>query len=113
MLQSLLGCQTVLEGFLFPQNPPGFREAGGHSEWRRRGGNGGGFSPRRTKCVPLPREPVDTLCNALYSQNRSLMSVSKIQIGHLWKKNPTYKLYLVTRRYSKPFSTLLLLPTTE
>jgi len=57
----------------------------------------------------LPREPVDTLCDALYSQNRSLMSVSKIQIGQLWKKNGTGEIYLVTRLYSEALSTMVIL----
>ncbi len=53
--------------------------------------------------------PVDTLCGALYSQNRSLMSVSKIQIGQLWKKNGTGEIYLVTRLYSEALSTMVIL----
>jgi hypothetical protein len=64
---------------------------------------------RRTECVPCAVEAVDTLCGALYSQNRSLMSVSKIQIGQLWKKDGTGDIYLVTRLYSEALNTMVIL----
>ena len=52
---------------------------------------------------------VDTPGGALYSQNRSLMSVSKIQIGQLWKKEGTGDIYLVTRLYSEALNTIVIL----
>jgi hypothetical protein len=64
---------------------------------------------RRTECVPCAVEAVDTLCRALYSQNRSLMSVTKIQIGQLWKKDGTGDIYLVTRLYSEALNTMVIL----
>ena len=39
----------------------------------------------------------------------SLMSVSKIQIGQLWKKNGTGEVYLVTRLYSEALNTMVVL----
>jgi hypothetical protein len=57
----------------------------------------------------LPREAVDTLPGALYSQSRSPMSVSKIQIGQLWKKDGTGDIYLVTRLYSEALNTMVIL----
>ena len=36
----------------------------------------------------------------------SLMAISKIQIGQLWKKNDTGDVYLVTRVYSEALSTV-------
>jgi hypothetical protein len=36
----------------------------------------------------------------------SLMAISKIQIGQLWKKNDTGEIYLVTRVYSEALSTM-------
>jgi hypothetical protein len=70
---------------------------------------GGNCSPRRTDCVRLPWEGVDTLRGSLYSQNRSLMSISKIQIGQLWKKDGTKDIYLVTRLYSEALNTMVIL----
>ena len=37
------------------------------------------------------------------------MSVSKIQIGQLWKKDGTGDIYLVTRIYSEALSTMAIL----
>jgi hypothetical protein len=37
------------------------------------------------------------------------MSVKKIQIGQLWKKNDTGDVYLVTRVYSEALSTIVVL----
>jgi hypothetical protein len=37
------------------------------------------------------------------------MSVSKIQIGQLWKKDGTGDTYLVTRLYSEALSTIVIL----
>ena len=37
------------------------------------------------------------------------MSVSKIQIGQLWKKDGTADTYLVTRLYSEALSTMVIL----
>ena len=37
------------------------------------------------------------------------MSVSKIQIGQLWKKDGTGDIYLVTRLYSEALNTMVIL----
>jgi hypothetical protein len=37
------------------------------------------------------------------------MSVSKIQIGQLWKKDGTGDIYLVTRLYSEALNTIVIL----
>jgi len=37
------------------------------------------------------------------------MSVSKIQIGQLWKKDDTGEIYLVTRVYSEALNTMVVL----
>ena len=37
------------------------------------------------------------------------MSVSKIQIGQLWRKDGTADTYLVTRLYSEALSTMVIL----
>jgi hypothetical protein len=37
------------------------------------------------------------------------MSVSKIQIGQLWKKEDTGEIYLVTRVYTEALSTMVVL----
>jgi hypothetical protein len=37
------------------------------------------------------------------------MSVSKIQVGQLWKKDGTEDVYLVTRLYSEALSTMVIL----
>jgi hypothetical protein len=37
------------------------------------------------------------------------MSVSKIQIGQLWKKESTGDIYLVTRLYAEALSTIVVL----
>jgi hypothetical protein len=57
----------------------------------------------------LSGEAVDTLRGSLYSQSRSLMSVAKIQIGQLWKKDGTKDIYLVTRLYSEALNTIVIL----
>jgi hypothetical protein len=41
--------------------------------------------------------------------NDSPMSVKKIQIGQLWKKNDTGDIYLVTRVYTEALSTIVVL----
>jgi hypothetical protein len=41
--------------------------------------------------------------------NLDLMSVSKIQIGQLWKKDGTGDIYLVTRLYSEALNTIAIL----
>ena len=66
---------------------------------------------RRTDCVPHDGEAVDTLGGYLYSQSQSFMStsVSKIQIGQLWKKDGTGDIYLVTRLYSEALNTMVIL----
>jgi len=37
------------------------------------------------------------------------MSVSKIQVGQLWKKDGTADIYLVTRLYSEALNTMVIL----
>jgi hypothetical protein len=37
------------------------------------------------------------------------MSVSKIQVGQLWKKNGTADIYLVTRMYTEALSTMVVM----
>ena len=37
------------------------------------------------------------------------MSVRKIQVGQLWKKNGTSDIYLVTRLYSEALNTIVIL----
>ena len=39
----------------------------------------------------------------------ALMSVTKIQIGQLWKKDGTSDIYLVTRLYSEALNTMVIL----
>ena len=39
----------------------------------------------------------------------SLMSVSKIQVGQLWRKDGTKDVYLVTRLYSEALNTMVIL----
>src|SRR5207245_7609122 len=39
----------------------------------------------------------------------SLMSVSKIQVGQLWRKDATGDIYLVTRLYSEALNTMVIL----
>jgi hypothetical protein len=51
---------------------------------------------------------VDSLSRPLYSQSLT-MTVSKIQIGQLWKKNGTRDVYLVTRMYSEALSTMVVM----
>lgn len=63
----------------------------------------------RAECVPYAGEAVDTLCGSLYSRSRSFMSVTKIQIGQLWKKDGTKDIYLVTRLYSEALNTMVIL----
>lgn len=41
--------------------------------------------------------------------NESEMSVKKLQIGQLWKKNDTGEIYLVTRVYNEALSTMVVL----
>lgn len=41
--------------------------------------------------------------------NGNEMSVKKIQIGQLWKKDDTGDIYLVTRVYSEALSTMVVL----
>ena len=74
-------------------------------------GNHGGSKlfHRRSECVPPVPEAVDTLPGSLYSQNQPPMSVSKIQIGQLWKKDGTGDVYLVTRLYSEALNTMVIL----
>src|SRR5258708_13533333 len=73
------------------------------------GRRGSRLFPWRTECVPTLREAVDTLRCSLYSQKQSPMSVSKIQIGQLWKKDGTGDIYLVTRLYSEALNTIVIL----
>ncbi len=54
------------------------------------------------------RPSVDTPSRALYIRSHP-MSVSKIQIGQLWKKNGTSDTYLVTRLYTEALSTMVIL----
>ena len=51
---------------------------------------------------------VDSVSRPLYSQDLT-MTVSKIQIGQLWKKNGTRDVYLVTRMYSEALSTMVVM----
>ena len=51
---------------------------------------------------------VDTPSAALYIRIQT-MSVAKIQIGQLWKKDGTGDTYLVTRMYSEALSTMVIL----
>ncbi len=37
------------------------------------------------------------------------MSVAKLQVGQLWKKNETGEIYLVTRLYSEALNTMVIL----
>jgi hypothetical protein len=37
------------------------------------------------------------------------MSISKIQVGQLWKKDGTADIYLVTRLYSEALNTMVIL----
>ena len=37
------------------------------------------------------------------------MSVKKLQVGQLWRKNDTGEIYLVTRVYSEALSTMVVL----
>ena len=48
---------------------------------------------------------VDTLGQGQYSRAMA-KSVSKIQIGQLWKKEGTGEIYLVTRVYAEALSTM-------
>ena len=56
-----------------------------------------------------PRQAVDRPRGPPYSQSQSTMSVSKIQIGQLWKKDSTGDIYLVTRLYSEALNTMVIL----
>jgi hypothetical protein len=75
----------------------------------------GGERPGRNSLSAVPSEylptweAVDTLRGSLYSQSQSPMSVSKIQIGQLWKKDGTSDIYLVTRLYSEALNTMVIL----
>ena len=55
-----------------------------------------------------PGGPVDTPPQAHYIRTLP-MSVPKIQIGQLWKKDGTGDTYLVTRVYSEALSTMVIL----
>src|SRR5215472_1808401 len=59
----------------------------------------------------LRREAVDTFWGSLYSQRLRilLMSLMKIQVGQLWKKDATGDIYLVTLLYSKALNTMAVL----
>jgi len=50
-----------------------------------------------------------TLFEVASTVNVSEMSVRKIQIGQLWRKNDTGDVYLVTRVYSEALSTIVVL----
>lgn len=50
-----------------------------------------------------------TLFTVASTVNVSEMSVRKIQIGQLWRKNDTGDVYLVTRVYSEALSTIVVL----
>lgn len=54
---------------------------------------------------------VDTFWGALYSQRQPLllMSLMKIQVGQLWKKDATGDIYLVTRIYAEALNTMAVL----
>ena len=54
---------------------------------------------------------VDTLLGSLYIQRQPilLMSLMKIQVGQLWKKDGTGDIYLVTRLYSEALNTMAVL----
>jgi len=54
---------------------------------------------------PTRGEPVDTLGRRNYSREMA-NSVSRIQIGQLWKKDVTGETFLVTRVYSEALSTM-------
>lgn len=55
--------------------------------------------------MPRAHTAVDTLRWEPYSRAMA-NSVSKIQIGQLWKKDGTSETYLVTRVYSEALSTM-------
>lgn len=59
----------------------------------------------------LRDEAVDTLWGSLYIQRQLilLMSLMKIQVGQLWKKDATGDIYLVTRLYSEALNTMAVL----
>lgn len=62
--------------------------------------------PRRVQgSFPTRGEPVDTLARRTYSREMA-NSVSRIQIGQLWKKDGTGETFLVTRVYSEALTTL-------
>lgn len=50
-----------------------------------------------------------TRCREHSTFNVCAMSVTKIQIGQLWKKDGTGDIYLVTRIYSEALSTMAIL----
>jgi len=72
-------------------------------------------SPRNQRVICVRKAPqialkrlIDTPPSRLYIDCLP-MSVSKIQIGQLWKKDGTDDIYLVTRVYSEALSTVAIL----
>ena len=62
-----------------------------------------------TKCVQKAALEWLTLITLASTVSVREMSVKKIQIGQLWRKNDTGDVYLVTRVYSEALSTIVVL----
>jgi|GEM_PF-304504 len=62
-----------------------------------------------TNCVQNAALEWLTLFALASRVDSSEMSVKKIQIGQLWRKNDTGEVYLVTRVYSEALSTIVVL----
>lgn len=60
-----------------------------------------GYARKRKRLLTPPAVPSTV--------NNYAMSVRKIQIGQLWKKNETGDIYLVTRLYSEALNTMVIL----
>jgi hypothetical protein len=63
----------------------------------------------RTKCVQNAALEWLTPFAVASRVNVREMSIKKIQIGQLWRKNDTGDVYLVTRVYSEALSTIVVL----
>jgi hypothetical protein len=65
---------------------------------------------RKASCGAGRSVSEERLCRIEKRGSRSeKMSVKKIQIGQLWRKNDTGDVYLVTRIYSEALSTIVVL----
>jgi len=76
------------------------------SEKRQRGG--GTPLPRMARLYLLDLRELTLLVAHSRVKDR-LMSVSKLQVGQLWKKDGTKDIYLVTRLYSEAMNTMVIL----